>query len=50
MPGKYVSVEDTVRSFTEILNGDHDGLPEGAFLYCGPIEDAIEKAKTMETE
>jgi len=50
MPGKYVSVEDTVRGFAEILNGDHDGLPEGAFLYCGPVEDAIEKAKTMETE
>ncbi len=48
MPGKYVSVEDTIRSFQEILNGDHDQLPEAAFLYCGSIEEAIEKAKKME--
>lgn len=47
MPGQYVSIEDTVRSFAEILTGDHDGLPEGAFLYCGAIEDAVEKGKQM---
>lgn len=48
MPGKYVSVEDTIRSFSEILDGKHDDLPEGAFLYCGAIEDAMEKAVHME--
>ena len=48
MVGKYVPVEDTIRSFAEILNGDHDQLPENVFLYCGPIEDAVEKAKQME--
>ncbi|MCX5771827.1 MAG: F0F1 ATP synthase subunit beta [Candidatus Hydrogenedentes bacterium] len=46
-PGKYVSLQDTIRSFAEILSGRHDSLPEAAFLYCGPIEDAIEKAKRM---
>ena len=35
MPGKYVKVEDTIRSFEEILEGKHDQLPEAAFLYCG---------------
>ncbi|MCK5862272.1 MAG: F0F1 ATP synthase subunit beta [Candidatus Hydrogenedentes bacterium] len=51
MPGKYVKVEDTIRSFQEILEGKHDNLPEAAFLYCGAIEDVIEKAERMqETE
>ncbi len=50
MPGKYVKVEDTIRSFKEILNGDHDHLPESAFLYCGAIEDVIEKAERMQKE
>ena len=49
MPGKYVSLEDTIRSFSGILNGDHDGLPENAFMYCGAIEDVVEKAKQMES-
>jgi len=48
MEGKYVPIEDTIRSFKEILNGDHDHLPEAAFLYCGAIEDAVEKAAKME--
>ncbi len=46
-PGRYVKVEDTVRSFREILDGKHDSLPEQAFLYVGAIEEAIEKAKTL---
>jgi F-type H+/Na+-transporting ATPase subunit beta len=46
-PGKYVPVKDTVRSFKEILEGKHDDLPEGAFLYVGAIEEAVEKAKKM---
>lgn len=47
IPGKYVKVEDTVRSFKEILEGKHDDLPEQAFYMVGTIEDAIEKAKTL---
>jgi F-type H+-transporting ATPase subunit beta len=46
-PGKYVKVEDTVRSFREILDGKHDNLPEDAFLYVGTIEEAVEKAKKL---
>ena len=47
-PGKYVRLEDTIRSFKEILDGKHDDLPEQAFLMVGTIEDAIEKAKKLE--
>ncbi len=39
-PGKYVSLKDTVRSFREILEGRHDGLPEGNFYLKGGIEEA----------
>jgi F-type H+/Na+-transporting ATPase subunit beta len=46
-PGKYVKIEDTIRSFREILEGKHDNLPEQAFLYVGSIEEAVEKAKKM---
>ncbi len=45
MPGKFVKVEDTVRSFKEIIEGKHDDLPENAFAFVGSIEEAIEKAK-----
>lgn len=47
IPGSYVSIADTVRSFKEILAGKHDHLPEQAFYMVGTIEDAIEKAKTL---
>jgi len=47
MEGKYVKIEDTLRSFKAILNGEYDYLPEAAFLYCGTIEEAVEKAKNM---
>ncbi|MCP3872670.1 MAG: F0F1 ATP synthase subunit beta, partial [Desulfobacteraceae bacterium] len=47
MAGKFVKVEDTVRSFKEIIDGKHDDLPEGAFRMVGSIEEAIEKAKTL---
>ncbi len=46
--GKYVKLEDTVRSFREIIDGKHDDLPEQAFLYVGTIEEAVEKAKKMQ--
>jgi F-type H+-transporting ATPase subunit beta len=46
-PGKFVKVEDTIRSFKDILDGKYDNLPEQAFLYVGTIEDAVEKAKSI---
>jgi len=46
-PGKYVSLQDTVRSFKSILDGEHDDLPEQAFYMVGSIEDAVEKAAAM---
>ena len=45
--GQYVKLEDTIRSFDEILSGKYDSYPEAAFLYCGSIEDVIEKGKTL---
>jgi F-type H+-transporting ATPase subunit beta len=49
-PGVYVSRDDTVRSFKAILDGEYDNLPEDAFYMVGTIEDAVEKAKSMEGE
>jgi F-type H+-transporting ATPase subunit beta len=48
LEGKYVEVDDTVRSFKGILAGEYDHIPEQAFYLVGSIEDAIEKAKEME--
>ena len=48
MDGKYVRVEDTIRGFKEILEGKWDHLPEQAFHNVGSIEEAVEKAKTLE--
>ena len=45
--GQYVKVEDTIRSFKEILSGKYDEYPEDAFRYVGTIEDMIEKAKEL---
>ena len=45
--GRYVPIEDTVRSFKEILEGKHDQIPEQAFYMVGTIEEVIEKAKTL---
>lgn len=47
-PGKYVSLADTLHGFKGILNGDFDHLPEQAFYMVGSIEEAVEKAKTLE--
>lgn len=47
IPGKYVPLKETVRSFKEILDGKHDSLPEAAFLYVGVIEEAVEKSRTL---
>ena len=46
-PGKYVSLRDTVAGFKAILSGEYDHLPEQAFYMVGGIEEAVEKAKTL---
>jgi F-type H+-transporting ATPase subunit beta len=48
--GKYVKIEDTVKSIKEILEGKHDHLPEQAFYMVGGIEEVVEKAKEMEAK
>jgi len=45
-----VKLEDTIRGFTEILDGKHDELPEQAFYMVGTIEQAVERAKSMAGE
>jgi len=47
MPGKYVKLEDTIKSFKEVIDGKHDDLPEQAFYMVGPIDEVIEKAKRL---
>ena len=44
-PGQYVPIEETVRSFKELIDGDHDDLPESAFLLKGSIDDVVEATK-----
>ena len=46
--GKYVPVKETVRGFKEILEGQHDDLPEQAFYMVGTIDEAVERAKELE--
>ncbi len=46
-PGKYVKLEDTIRSFKEIVDGKHDDVPEQAFYMVGDISEVLEKAKKM---
>jgi F-type H+-transporting ATPase subunit beta len=48
IPGAYVKVEDTVRSFKEIIEGKHDAIPEQAFYLKGGIEDVIKAAEKMQ--
>jgi F-type H+-transporting ATPase subunit beta len=47
-PGKYVSLKDNLAAFKAILAGEHDDLPEQAFYMVGGIEEAVEKAKSMQ--
>ena len=47
-PGKYVSLAETIRGFNGIVAGDYDHLPEQAFYMVGSIEEAVEKARTMQ--
>jgi F-type H+-transporting ATPase subunit beta len=47
-PGKYVALKDTIRGFRSIVDGEYDQLPEQAFYMIGTIEEATEKAKTLQ--
>jgi F-type H+-transporting ATPase subunit beta len=49
VPGKYVKLEDTIRGFKGIINGEYDHLPENAFFMVGTIEEAVEQAKRTQT-
>jgi F-type H+-transporting ATPase subunit beta len=50
IPGKFVQVDDTVRSFKAVVNGEYDHLPEAAFYMVGGIEEAVAKAEKMATD
>ena len=47
-PGKYVKLEDTIRGFRAIIDGEHDELPESAFYMVGTIDDSVEKAQASQ--
>ncbi|MCG2634872.1 MAG: F0F1 ATP synthase subunit beta [Gammaproteobacteria bacterium] len=47
-PGKYVSLKETIRGFRGIVDGEYDHLPEQAFYMVGSIDEAVERAKTLE--
>ncbi len=47
MPGKFVTLKETIRSFQEILDGKHDDMPEDSFYMVGGIEEAVEKGKKL---
>ena len=47
-PGKYVSLKETIRGFQGIVNGEYDHLPEQAFYMVGTIDEAVDKAKTIQ--
>src|ERR1700744_650282 len=50
IPGQFVQLEDTIRSFKGIVAGEHDDMPEAAFYMVGTIEEAIDKARKMAAE
>ncbi len=50
IPGKYVKLEDTIKGFKAIVNGEYDDLPEAAFHMVGTIEEAVEKADRLRKE
>ena len=47
IPGQYVSISESIRGFSEIIEGKHDSLPEQAFYMVGTIDQAVEKSKTL---
>ena len=50
VPGVMVSIEDTIRGFKMIMDGETDDIPEQAFLNVGTIEDVLEKAKQLKKQ
>src|ERR1043166_3287252 len=50
IPGKFVQLEDTIRSFKAVVDGEYDHLPEAAFYMVGGIDEAVEKAKKLAAE
>ncbi|MCW1985149.1 UNVERIFIED_ORG: F-type H+-transporting ATPase subunit beta [Sphingomonas sp. R1F5B] len=50
IPGKFVQLDDTVRSFKAVVDGEYDHLPEAAFYMVGGIDEAVEKAKKLAAE
>jgi len=50
IPGRYVKIDDTLRSFKGLLSGEYDHLPDQAFYMVGDIDDAVAKAKTLQGE
>ena len=49
-PGKFVKLEDTIKGFKSIVDGEHDNIPESAFYMIGTIEEALEKSKKISKE
>ncbi len=47
-PGRYVKLEDTIRGFKGIIEGEYDSLPESAFYMVGTIEEVVEQAKKLQ--
>ncbi|HRE11276.1 MAG TPA: F0F1 ATP synthase subunit beta, partial [Ignavibacteria bacterium] len=45
--GKYVKIEESIKGFKAIVNGECDDVPENAFYMVGNLEEALEKAKTL---
>ncbi|TXH16041.1 MAG: F0F1 ATP synthase subunit beta, partial [Gammaproteobacteria bacterium] len=50
IPGKFVQIEDTVKSFKAVVDGEYDHLPEAAFYMVGGIDEAVEKGKKLAAE
>jgi len=49
-PGKFVDIEDTIKGFRQIVDGEHDDLPEAAFYMVGTIDEVLEKAQNLAKE
>ena len=49
-PGEFVQLEDTIKGFKAIVDGDYDDIPEAAFYMVGPMEQAMEKANRLAAE
>jgi F-type H+-transporting ATPase subunit beta len=50
VPGRYVKLEETIRSFEEVVAGKHDEVPEQAFYMKGGIDEVLETAERMKVE